>query len=98
MEQGPGTNQPVRSFNRAFVIVPFGVGFCIVNEQLFVTNATEEQSKVSLNLSYDWSLAEHSFIKCFTERRDCADEFFLVAVLIKDTISKKDMNFVLKCV
>jgi nuclear RNA export factor len=48
LEHGPRTNQPLRSFSRVFVIVPFGAGFCIINEQLFVTNATEEQSKVSL--------------------------------------------------
>jgi hypothetical protein len=28
------------------VIVPFGKGLCIVNEQLFVTSATGEQTKV----------------------------------------------------
>jgi len=61
LEQGPRTNQPLRSFNRAFVIVPFGAGFCIINEQLFVTNATEEQSKVSLYVLiriYDWPIVE----------------------------------------
>lgn len=51
LEQGPRTNQPLRSFNRVFVIVPFGAGFCIINEQLFVTNATEEQSKVAFKTS-----------------------------------------------
>lgn len=62
LEQGPRTNQPLRSFNRVFVIVPFGGGFCIINEQLFVTNATEEQSKVSLYVLiriYDWPVVEH---------------------------------------
>jgi hypothetical protein len=35
-------NRPLRSFNRVFMIVPFGEGFCIVNELLFVTNAKDE--------------------------------------------------------
>ncbi|GFG38323.1 hypothetical protein Cfor_01734 [Coptotermes formosanus] len=51
LEHGPRTNQPLRSFSRVFVIVPFGAGFCIINEQLFVTNATEEQSKVAFKTS-----------------------------------------------
>ncbi|XP_046383799.1 nuclear RNA export factor 1-like [Ischnura elegans] len=38
--------EPIRAFNRVFVIVPSpGGGFCIVNEQLFITNATKEQEK-----------------------------------------------------
>jgi hypothetical protein len=47
-ELGPEENQPLRSFNRVFVIVPHGVGFCINNEQMFVTNPMEEQRKVSI--------------------------------------------------
>lgn len=67
LEQGPRTNQPLRSFSRVFVIVPFGAGFCIINEQLFVTNATEEQSKVSpyvLIRIYDCPVVEHYFLNC----------------------------------
>jgi hypothetical protein len=41
----------VRSFSRAFSIVPFGDGFCIANDTLFVTNATDEQKKVRAYLS-----------------------------------------------
>ncbi|XP_071441376.1 nuclear RNA export factor 1-like [Hetaerina americana] len=41
------SKQPVRAFNRVFVIVPAGAGFCIVNEQLFVTNATRDQEKAA---------------------------------------------------
>lgn len=37
---------PIRHFYRTFVIVPAGSGFCIINEQLHVTNATDEQIKV----------------------------------------------------
>lgn len=36
---------PTRAFFRTLVIVPAGSGFCIVNETLHVTNATEEQAK-----------------------------------------------------
>jgi hypothetical protein len=43
LELGPEENQPLRSFNRVFVIVPRGDGFCIINEQMFVTNPTDEQ-------------------------------------------------------
>jgi hypothetical protein len=32
------------------MIVPFGEGFCIINEELFVTNATDEQRKVRICL------------------------------------------------
>ncbi|XP_044758210.1 nuclear RNA export factor 1-like [Coccinella septempunctata] len=41
--KGGHKNTPVRWFSRAFVIVPVGSGFCISNEMLHVTNATEEQ-------------------------------------------------------
>ncbi|XP_069679720.1 nuclear RNA export factor 1 [Periplaneta americana] len=47
LEPSPTRNQALRSFNRVFVIVPFGEGFCIVNEELFVTNATDEQTKAA---------------------------------------------------
>ncbi|KRT79098.1 hypothetical protein AMK59_7798 [Oryctes borbonicus] len=36
---------PLRYFFRTLVIVPAGSGFCIVNEELHMSNATEEQSK-----------------------------------------------------
>jgi hypothetical protein len=32
------------------MLVPFGDGFCIINEELFVTNATDEQKKVRIHL------------------------------------------------
>ncbi|KAF5288344.1 hypothetical protein FQR65_LT12079 [Abscondita terminalis] len=38
---------PIRHFCRTLVIVPAGSGFCIANEQLHVTNATEQQTKRS---------------------------------------------------
>jgi hypothetical protein len=48
LEREASKNRTVRSFNRVFVIVPYGDGFCISNEQLFVTNATDEQKKVRI--------------------------------------------------
>ncbi|KAI4502639.1 hypothetical protein M0802_002551 [Mischocyttarus mexicanus] len=39
----------VRYFNRTFVIVPQGSGYCISNEQLHISNTTEAQRKVILN-------------------------------------------------
>jgi hypothetical protein len=44
-------NRTVMSFNRVFVIVPYGDGFCIANDQLFVTNATDGQKQVRICLS-----------------------------------------------
>ncbi|XP_018319322.1 nuclear RNA export factor 1 isoform X2 [Agrilus planipennis] len=38
---------PIRYFCRTFVIIPAGSGFCILNEMLHVTNATEEQRKIA---------------------------------------------------
>lgn len=38
---------PIRYFFRTLVIVPAGSGFCIANEELHVTNATEDQAKVN---------------------------------------------------
>lgn len=35
----------VRHFNRMFVVVPQGEGLCIINDSLFVTGATREQSE-----------------------------------------------------
>jgi nuclear RNA export factor len=40
---------PVRHFVRKFVLVPIGTGFCIINEMLFVTNASSMQIKNSFN-------------------------------------------------
>lgn len=38
---------PIRSFSRTLTVVPEGSGFCIANEQLYITTATVEQIKVS---------------------------------------------------
>lgn len=46
LESGQKT-APVRSFSRALLIAPAGSGFCIVNDQLHVTNATEAQAKLA---------------------------------------------------
>jgi hypothetical protein len=46
LEREASETQTVRSFNRVFSIVPFGDGFRIANDMLFVTNATDEQKKV----------------------------------------------------
>ncbi|XP_043498429.1 nuclear RNA export factor 1-like [Polistes fuscatus] len=39
----------VRYFNRTFIIVPQGTGYCICNEQLHISNTTETQRKLILN-------------------------------------------------
>ncbi|KAK4312904.1 hypothetical protein Pmani_015704 [Petrolisthes manimaculis] len=36
---------PIRFFSRSLTIVPEGTGFCIANEQLYITSATVEQIK-----------------------------------------------------
>jgi hypothetical protein len=50
-EPGPTGNQLLRSFNRELVIVPHGKGNYIMNEELFVINATDDQCKVALRTS-----------------------------------------------
>lgn len=42
-------DQSIRYFDRVFTIVPEGTGFCIMNEQWFLTTATPEQQKQLLN-------------------------------------------------
>ena len=37
--------QPIRHFNRTFVIVPEGGGYCIRNEQLHISQPSEAQLK-----------------------------------------------------
>lgn len=37
---------PIRYFFRTLVIVPAGSGFCILNEELHVSNATDNMAKV----------------------------------------------------
>ena len=37
----------MRWFQRVFVIIPNSAGFCIVNEQLHITSATQEQIKAA---------------------------------------------------
>ncbi len=52
-ERGGEREMSHRSFHRSFNLVPLNGGFVIVNEMLFVTNATSEQSKVrSLYILY----------------------------------------------
>ena len=41
--------QPLRHFNRMFVVVPRGSGFCIVNEMLHVTLPTLPEEKRALS-------------------------------------------------
>lgn len=36
---------PIRAFNRVFIIVAANSGFCIINEQIYISNATEDQMK-----------------------------------------------------
>lgn len=51
LESGQKT-APIRAFSKVLIIVPAGSGFCIVNEQLHVTNATDVQIKVSNPFTY----------------------------------------------
>ena len=44
--QGGTAGQIIRHFNRVFVVVPHGQGFCIVNDMLYVTIPTHRQKKV----------------------------------------------------
>ena len=44
-EGGP-SGQVIRHFNRVFVVVPQGQGFCIVNDMLYITIPTNYQKKV----------------------------------------------------
>lgn len=37
----------LRYFHRTFLLMPLNQGFVIINEMLFVTNATSDQNKVS---------------------------------------------------
>ncbi|XP_053990475.1 nuclear RNA export factor 1-like [Hylaeus anthracinus] len=47
--------QPVRFFNRTFIIVPEGGGYCIRNEQLHLNNPTDSQLK-NLNTQLETQL------------------------------------------
>ncbi|XP_015510716.1 nuclear RNA export factor 1-like [Neodiprion pinetum] len=40
-----GKKNPIRYFNRTFLIVPEGGGYCICNEQLHISHPTDEQEK-----------------------------------------------------
>ena len=46
------SNSPIRSFMRALVIVPVGGGYCICNEELFISSATVEQVRVSIMIKF----------------------------------------------
>lgn len=43
---GGSRRPPLRFFCRSLTIVPAGTGFCIINEQLHITNATDAQTRV----------------------------------------------------
>jgi nuclear RNA export factor len=38
---------PLRHFNRCFIVVPQGSGFVIINETLFITNASSNETKIA---------------------------------------------------
>ncbi|KAK3927135.1 Nuclear RNA export factor 1 [Frankliniella fusca] len=42
---------PLRAFSRSLIIVPQGQGFCIVNETITITNATNAQSNAAFKTS-----------------------------------------------
>ncbi|XP_013107467.2 nuclear RNA export factor 1 isoform X1 [Stomoxys calcitrans] len=48
LESTTSTNGDIRYFQRQFVIVPAGGGFCIRNEMIFVTSATGQQARTFL--------------------------------------------------
>ncbi|KAI4478084.1 hypothetical protein M0804_012275 [Polistes exclamans] len=48
----------VRYFNRTFIIVPQGTGYCICNEQLHISNTTETQRKLIFNNTDKESISE----------------------------------------
>lgn len=50
-ELGPTGKQLLRSFSRDLVIVPHGQGHCIMNEELSLTCATDNQTEVGLRTS-----------------------------------------------
>ena len=52
---------PLRHFNRMFVVVPQGSGFCIVNEMLHVTLPTAKQADVCGTLNELWY---ENFVNC----------------------------------
>lgn len=37
---------PIRYFFRTLIIIPAGTGFCILNEQVHISNATDSMAKV----------------------------------------------------
>lgn len=41
-------DSPFRYFNRTLIIVPEGDGFVIINEQLYISNATQLQQKLAM--------------------------------------------------
>jgi len=46
-ERGGDREMALRSFHRSINLFPLNGGFVIINEMLFVTNATSDQIKVS---------------------------------------------------
>ncbi|KAK2589192.1 hypothetical protein KPH14_002004 [Odynerus spinipes] len=53
-------DEAVRYFNRTFIIVPKGNGYCILNEQLHISHPTETQQKFVLNNPPETQIAENS--------------------------------------
>jgi len=49
-ERGGPREMNLRYFHRTFLLMPLNQGFVIINEMLFVTNATTEQTKVAFQL------------------------------------------------
>lgn len=51
-------DEPVRYFNRTFIIVPKGNGYCILNEQLHISHPTEMQHKLLSNHPTEAQMSE----------------------------------------
>lgn len=45
LERGSNKEEPIRYFNRTFIIVPEGNGYCIRNEQLHISQPSEAHLK-----------------------------------------------------
>jgi len=50
-ERDTKTTSEPKHFNRCFIVVPRGSGFCIINETLVITNATTEDKKRAFTAS-----------------------------------------------
>jgi hypothetical protein len=82
MGHEPSKKQPCMSFSRMFMIVPFDKEWCVMKEELSVTDATGEERKVHICLVSNLQLVCYGAVVSWNTRRSIHIFPLLTALLM----------------